>query len=145
MGKRKRETESRRRHQQASAEDVRRTLELAANPPPLIDRDTLGRLLRHWRGERFDAAARPLQTLDDILADPGRVAGFAPSGEVLERPVILVDKATGEIFEHRVRGIRVFNKMSAKGVEFEIIEPDAELWLRALVSGRKVKADGQIL
>jgi hypothetical protein len=130
---------------EASAEDLRRTLELAENPPPRTSIDELRKLIARWAKEWSQTERTPASTLADILREPQRFVEFLPLYRALERPVLILDKANREVMEYKPRGVRVLNKLSLAGLDFCDVDDEADRWLREQRSGRVLKNDGSIV
>ena len=64
---------------------------------------------------------------------------------IVEKPVIVFDKATGEFFEVKVRGPKLLNRFTMAGVEWVLVTPEAEDWARSRVSGRAITGSGKII
>jgi hypothetical protein len=133
------------RRDEATAEDVRKSLEMAENPPSPLDRSELKARIAGWRKEWAEPQALMLD-LKDMLDEPTRVALFLPDDGIIDRAVLIFDKASGEILEHKARGVRILSKLgSRQGLDAARLTRDAEEWLRAQRSGRVLKSDGSIV
>jgi hypothetical protein len=140
----KRTPKRRSRTREASAEDVRCTLEMAENPEPPCTLQKLRKLIAEWTAPWSGAKATSVSALGHILASPARFVRFMQPGGVIARPVLIFDKATGEVFEHNPRGVRLLNTMSMNGVDFCRVDDEADAWLRARCSGRRLTSSGSI-
>jgi hypothetical protein len=126
-------------------EEFRMTMELASRPRTSMPLGKLENLVSQWRAEWSDRRLPPLQSIADIKPDPSRVARIMQMESLVTRRPMLFDKATGEVIEIGMRSIRLLNRLSMMSVESFRASREAEDWVRAQTSGRKMKADGTIV
>jgi hypothetical protein len=118
---------------------------MADNPPPPCTLNGLKELIAEWTETWSGSGAARVSQVTEILASPKRFVRFMQLGGMVTRPVLIFDKGTGEVFEHKPRGVRILNTMSLKGVDFCKFDDEADDWLRARRSGRVLKSDGSIV